>query len=186
MTTSLTCERSGPGWYVAQVEPRGEADVCKDIRAELSLETYCPVERLRAQRRGRKVEQIIRPLIPGYVFVAFDRLRPGWQAIERVDGVVSLLGNGDIPSRVPTAWVEATRRAEAYGVFDRTRTAPNGFKVGDQVRLADGPFAGHHALIQEFIAKLKSATARKRAKVLVSFMGRMTALDLPIESLERL
>ena len=183
--TSLTCERSGPGWYVAQVEPRGEVDVCKDIRAELALETYCPVERMWGVRRGKRIE-IARPLIPGYLFVSFDRYLSKWQAIERIDGVMGLLYEGSEPGRVPTAWVEATRHAESWGIFDRTKVAPNGFKVGDHVRLADGPFAGHHALIQEFIAKLKSATARKRARVLVSFMGRMASIELPVESLERL
>lgn len=183
--TAQTSDRSGPGWFVAMVEPRAEAKVGKGIRDELGLETYCPVERLKDRKRGRKVIQVIRPLIPGYVFVAFNPLRDEWQAIEHVDGVVDLLCNDDIPSRIPTAWVEATQRAEAYGVFDRTKTAPNGFKIGDKVKVGEGPFAGHMALIEEFLAKLKSATASKRAKVLVSFMGRMTAIELPVEALER-
>jgi transcription antitermination factor NusG len=54
------------------------------------------------------------------------------------------------------------------------------------VRVTDGPFAGFNALIIEFIAKMRSATASKRAKVLLNFMGQATRIDLPVTSLEKL
>jgi hypothetical protein len=45
------------------------------------------------------------------------------------------------------------------------------------VRISEGFFSGYHALVQEFIGKMKSSTASKRAKVALEYFGRMTTLE---------
>lgn len=54
------------------------------------------------------------------------------------------------------------------------------------MRISEGFFSGYHALVQEFIAKLKSSTASKRAKVAIEYFGRMTAVELPVHALDRI
>lgn len=184
----MTQSYSGPLWHVVYVEPRYEADVREDM-TKLGFETYAPMENRWGAVRGRKVI-IHRPLFPRYVFAAVDHYRQDWGDLVHVDGVIDVLGRPDNdfapPSYVPASWIFAMQKAEQAGVFDRTVNNASKFKVGERVRVEDGPFSGFDAVIQEFIAKLKSATASKRAKVLVAFMGRMSAIEIDVASLGKM
>lgn len=178
--------RSGPGWIVAYVEGRTEPSVCHDIKA-LGHEAYLPAERVWGVKRGQRVE-VSRPYFPGYVFASCDLQRDEWQRICDVDGVIDVLRNNDIPSRVPTAWIEALRYAEQVGELDRTKATPDYFHVGENVFVADGPFAGHRAIIQKFISKIRevrSLPPGRRARILIDFLGRQTEVELPVVALER-
>lgn len=181
---------SGPLWHVAYVEPRYEREICKDIAKELGFDAYAPVEKRMVTYRGRRVEAC-RPLFPRYIFVGVDPYKQGWQHLLDVDGVIDVLGRPELlddrpPSYIPAAWVEAMRRAEAAGVFDRTNVNGSQFKVGERVRVVEGPFTGFEALIQAFIAKVGSTRATKRARLLLAFLGRMSATEIDVTALEKL
>ena len=180
---------SGPLWHVAMVETRGEIDVAKDIYDTLRYPVFVPAERVWTVSRGRRVIAC-KPMFSGYIFPRVDPYREDWQRILDIDGVIDVLGkpvsNHGRPSYVPTVWVDAMRRAQDMGAFDRTKIAPDGFKINDMVRVSEGPFAGFNAVITEFIAKMRSATASKRAKLLVAFMGRMTAIEMDVTALEKI
>ena len=175
--------RAGPGWHVVEVD-EGEADVHLRLH-QAGFATWTPHEKIKATPSRPHLPRY-RPLLPGYLFVLFDHRLDAWKRIPDLRGVSQILSNNGLPLRVPTAWIEALRYAEKVGEFDRTKVDPDGFKVGETVRIGEGPFVGHNALIQEFIAKMKSTTARKRAKLLFNFLGRMTMLDLPVTGLEKL
>jgi len=176
---------SGPLWHVAYVEPRAEWHVAGNVNSELGFGTFVPVERYRPLPG---MSPVTRPLFLRYVPVQVDPCREDWQAVLDVDGVVDVLRmpGSDAPGYVPTARIEALMKAEALGIFDRTTKWPTHFELDELVRVSDGPFCGLNATITEFIHKLRSATASKRAKVLLKFMGQMTTLDLPVTSLEKL
>ena len=103
-------------------------------------------------------------MLPRYIFVEVDPYRQDWQPLLDIDGVVDILGamaGHDVPGySMPSAWIAAWRKMEAVGDFDKTTKLPNDFKVGETVRISDGPFAGHNALITEFMAKMRCTTAR--------------------------
>lgn len=181
---------SGPLWHVVYVEPRSEASVVADVGAELGFKVYAPMERHWSIVRGRKVEAA-RPLFPRYIFAAVDPYKQGWQDILDIEGVIDVLGRPNhndfaLPSYVPSSWIEAMRKAEAAGVFDRTKNNASQFKEGERVRVEEGPFTGFEALIEKFIAKMRSTTARKRAKVLVGFMNQMIAIEIDVAALGKL
>lgn len=176
---------SGPLWHVAYTAPRAERDVSEGIE-QLGLEPYMPMERRVVVRRGRKFDEG-RPLLSSYVFFRRDPHRQAWQDVLDVDGVVDvLMASPLIPGYIPAAWIEAMRKAEAVGIFDRTTKNSSQFRVGETIRISDGPFEGFNGLIEEFIAKMRSATASKRAKIAVQFMGRITKVDLELTSIEKL
>lgn len=169
-------------WLVAYTAPRAENRAKIGIE-EIGHEVFCPVEKLLVKVRGKMVETG-RPLFSRYVFV---RPRAGqWGDVLGVDGVSDILRNNDAASTVPGSWIDAMRKAEAYGVFDRTQGSPDPFRLGELVRVSSGPFAGHNVTIEKFIAKLKSTTAKKRAKVLLDFMGQQAKFDIDVCDLEKL
>src|SRR5690349_21208616 len=176
--THLNTSFSGPLWHVAYVETSSEIDTARDIHDTLGFPVFVPAEKVWTVRRGRRV-QACKPLFEGYIFPRVDPYREDWSALKHVDGVIAVLGapadREGIPSYVPTAWIDAMRKAQDMGIFDRTSALPEGFKVGDSVSIGEGPFAGFTAEIQGFIAKMRSARSRKLAKLLVLFLGSMGA-----------
>jgi len=174
---------SGTAWHVAYTEPNAEASARDEI-IELGFEVYMPVERYMKAHRGKRVE-FTRPLFPRYLFVGVA-MGQQWQPIKYVEGVHDVLRNNDIPSRVPVGVIDFLRKSESVGVFDRRKNAPNPFKIGEIVRVSEGPFSGLNARIEAFAAKIKSTSASKRAKVLLAFLGRQVAMELDVVALEKL
>lgn len=180
---------NGPLWHVAYVETSSEIDVAEDINETLGFPVFVPAEKVWTVYRGRRV-MACKPLFEGYIFPRVHPYMQDWSRLRDIDGVIDVLGaprdREGIPSYVPAPMIDALRKAQDMGVFDRTTAIPDGFKVGDSVVIGEGPFAGFTAEIRGFMAKMKSATARKRAKLLVQFMGRMCAAELDVTALEKL
>ena len=151
-------------WHVIRTNVNCENRARKGIEA-LRFPVYMPVETkwIRHMRKRLRVE---RPLFARYLFVRFDAAREHWYPIRVTHGVESILtGNGGhIPACVPDAWIEEFARAEAAGVFDRTR-AGAAFGKGDKVLVEDGPFAG-------LIGEVLRADSRQRVEVLLAFTHR--------------
>lgn len=184
---SMECH-SGSLWHVPFVESGAETEIAKAIRDDLGFDVFVPRELIWIVRRGIRIKDS-KPMLPGYIFVEVDPYTQEWQRIKGIKGVIDILGamaDHDVPGYCPAAWIAAWRKMEAIGEFDQTTKLPNSFEVGETVRISDGPFAGHEALITKFMAKMKSCTARKRAKLLVKFMTQMIDFDLPVTSLEKL
>lgn len=195
--TALQCFPAGPAWHVLYVEPQGERKVRNAVAVAGSdvdetsctwpsrFDVFMPIEMSMRTTRGKRVE-VERPLFSRYLFVAFDPLASDeWMDLLQIDGVEDVLGSqNELPSRVPDAWIDALRRAEHAGAFDR-RPDASPFKIGEMVRIAEGPFTGLHARIEQLIAKLKSATATKRVKVLMDFLGRSSTFELPVSAIEK-
>lgn len=177
-------------WLVASVETGEEIAVADDIQESLGFGVFVPVEKVWKMIRGRRVESA-QPLFRGYVFVGIVPGVQTWQQLANIDGVLTVLCQ---PVRVGDRWVSHIRNADILmlqkmqdcGVFDRTTPTPDRFKIGEEVRIGEGLFAGFNAVIQAFAAKMRSATARKRAKLLVQMMGRMTTLEVDVVALEKL
>lgn len=171
-------------WAVLYVEPRAESAVKYGIE-EVGGEAFVPVERFRRRIEKRNLwKHVEQPIFSRYVF-GRSPVPNEWGVLKAIDGVVDVLCNNDQPSLVSPAFIDALRKAEAYGVFDKTKNGPEPFNVGELVRVSSGPFAGHNVII-DLIHKLKSTTAKKRAKVLLDFMGRQSKFDVDVCELEKL
>lgn len=177
------CYASGPAWHVVYTAPQAE----KSVRNELvraGLTTYLPVELSTKVRRRKRID-VESPLFSRYLFVRFDPWRDDWQRILEVDDVEDILRNCDVPSRVPAAWIEALQHAEGLGVFDRRKGAQAPFKLGEKVRITEGPLAGLQAVVDRFIDKVSSASPGRKVKVLMDFLGRMSATEVDLVALEK-
>jgi transcriptional antiterminator RfaH len=148
----------GRAWFVVAVWGNSEKTAAKDIE-DMGFGIFYPTETRQKLRRGRKVMSTD-PVFPGYLFVHFDRERDEWGAINDVDGVVGILKNGVFPSRIPDLVIDRLMNMVAAGAFE-TASKLNG---GDTVEITEGHFAG-------LLAKVKSASPRKRVKVLLDGLG---------------
>lgn len=161
----------GKRWYVVHAQPRAES------RAIVQLETqgyhvFCPRYR-KTLRHARKKTSILAPLFPNYLFLRLDVSRDQWRAVNGTRGVVRLFMQGETPQPVPHGIVEALQaRVSADGAMDLTPK----FKIGQAVRISDGPFT-------DFVGTLEHLDAAGRVRVLLDLLGRSVSVALHCEVL---
>jgi transcriptional antiterminator RfaH len=161
----------GERWYVVHTQPHAET------RAILHLERqgyliFCPRTR-KTMRHARKATRTLAPLFPNYLFVRLDVARDQWRSVNGTRGVVRLIMQGETPQPVPRGIVEALQSGRCTnGAMDWTPT----FKVGQAVRIADGPFA-------DFVGTLERLDAAGRVRVLLDLLGRSVSVALRCEDL---
>jgi transcription antitermination factor NusG len=151
----------GPGerWFVAR------AITHQETRAQLNLDrlgfrSFVPRLR-RTVRHARKLQEALRPLFPGYVFVVIDLSKQRWRTVNGTFGVASLIMGTEQPRAVPQGVVEGLL---ASGDHSGTIRFDDGLEVGQTVRIVSGPFA-------ETLCRLAHLDERGRVRVLLEIMG---------------
>jgi transcription elongation factor/antiterminator RfaH len=161
----------GGRWYVVQTLPRSENKSVTNLMQQ-GFTVFCPRLR-RTVRHARRVSQVLAPLFPNYLFINMDVGQTRWRSINGTFGVSHLLMQNEMPLPVPRGVVEAFQtRMDETGVIDWS----HGLKVGQGVRIVDGPFT-------EFIGELEYLDAKGRVRVLLNMMGRQVSVASQVDSL---
>jgi transcription elongation factor/antiterminator RfaH len=164
----------GLRWYALRSKPNREKEVQKRL-TDLRIEVFLPWLRTRRRRRGR-IQWVLVPLFPGYLFSRLD-LEVSGKTARYIPGVKDFLKFGSHVAEVSQQIIDELRLRCPGGVaeIDPLKIAP-----GEVVRIQDGPFAGVDAIFQ---TALKDS---ERVAVLLEILGRQTKLELPAESIEKL
>ena len=130
-----------------------------------------PSENIVEMRDGKKKVRE-RVFFPGYLLVRLDMNKETKYLLENVNGVIAFVG----PKGEPQA-LKPEEAQRFLGDFDGgdgplrvTEAAP--YKVGDPVKVTDGPFMDFSGLVQEV------NNDKQKLKVLVSIFGRQTPVEL--------
>jgi transcriptional antiterminator NusG len=174
----------GKRWYIVHAYSNFEkkvADAIRERAAQAGLEDcfdeiVVPMEEVVEVRRGRKVSTE-RKFFPGYVLVKMDMNDRAFLLIKNTPKVTGFLGADNKPQ--PITEVEAQRILNQVkeGV-DRPKPSVT-FEIGEQVRVADGPFASFNGHVEEVDEE------RARLKVAVSIFGRATPVELEYGQVEK-
>jgi transcriptional antiterminator RfaH len=159
-------------WYVVNTQAQQEPRAQMNLRRQ-GFEAWLPQFR-RRRRHARRVDSVLAPLFPSYLFVRLDLEIERWRSINGTFGVVRLLCNGDSPLAVPEGLVEEImrRRDESGSVV----LPPRRLAVGEAVRVAFGPFADLEGLFQEM-------SGRDRVVLLFELLGRKVRASVPVAGL---
>jgi transcriptional antiterminator NusG len=172
-------------WYIVHAYSNFEKKVADSIReqslakglGDLFEEILVPTEEVVAQRRGRKITSE-RRFFPGYVLVKMEMTDEAYHLIKNTPKVTGFLGSDKKP--IPITEEEALRILhQVKEGIERPRPSIT-FEVGEQVRVADGPFASFNGLVEEVDEE------RSRVKVAVSIFGRPTPVELEFGQVEKL
>ncbi|MAZ21170.1 transcriptional activator RfaH [Roseovarius sp.] len=156
----------GENWFLAQVKPNCASIADKNLRRQ-GFKTFLPLEEETRQRNGKFVTAM-RPLFPGYIFVAFDAARGFWRSVNSTYGITRLVSLGKEPTAVPEDLVsQLMSRCDATGKL----LPPKLLKPGDQVTMTQGPFTN-------FVAEVEKITPDRRAWVLMEIMGVQTRVTV--------
>ena len=159
-------------WYVVRTQSNQEDKACFNLKKQ-GFEIYLPRYN-KTIRHARKTQTVKRPLFPGYLFVNIDLENARWRSVNGTYGVISFIQFGDKPQSISSDIIEQIILAEdARGsvVLDNDE-----FKVGDRVRLCEGPFVDHVGFLQE-------KNDDSRVFLLLNYMGREVRVQAPLHSL---
>jgi transcriptional antiterminator NusG len=167
--------QEGRHWYVIHSYSGYENKVKKNLESRIEsmgmqdyiFEVVVPTEGVVELRDGRRrtVEQRI---FPGYILVDMILNDESWFAVRNTPGVTGFVGSGNQPTPLRQEEVDSIlRRME-----EEAPKVKVSFRVGDSVRIVDGPFA-------DFLGTVDDLNLEKgKVRLLVSFFGRETPVEL--------
>ncbi len=161
-------------WIVAHTQVSAETKATFQLRRQ-GFEVYLPQFR-KTWRHARRIEQVVRPLFPRYLFIAGDAETLAWRAINSTFGVQNLVMQGDRPAVAPQQLVDDIRAREddsgLIAIADK-----DAFGVGDRVRVVNGPLTDHLGIFE-------CAHDDHRVMILLDFLGRKVRTKLRVEDLQ--
>jgi len=180
----------GRAWYVihtysgyenkvkTNLEHRIDSMDAQDLVFQVVIPTEDEIEIRDGQRRT-----VARKIFPGYVLVQMMELKEedtessrAWFVVRNTPGVTGFVGSGNRP--VPLEEPEVRRIIrQMRAVKPRVKV---GFTAGQSVRIIDGPFIDFAGQVDELNME------KGKVKVLVSFFGRETPVELDFLQVEKL
>jgi len=172
----------GPAWFVIHcysgyenkvrhnLEQRIETMGMKDRVFDVVVPTQEEIEVRDGKRRN-----VERHIFPGYVLVNMLLSEESWFVVRNTPGVTGFVGMGNLPTPLrPEEVSSILKRMEADAP-----TIKVSFKVGERVRIIDGPFNDFRGIVAEIDME------RTKVRVMVSFFGRETPVELDFLQVEK-
>ena len=146
------------------VENRGLQDMIQDVKV--------PTEIVAEIKDDGSTKEVEHKIFPGYVFVKMIYTDQTWYVVRNIRGCTGFVG----PSSKPVPLSES----EVYRMGVETRVVKVSYKVGDQVRIIDGPLEDFVGIVEEL------DTDKNYVRVVTSMFGRETPVELELNQAEAL
>lgn len=136
----------------------------KILRIEIPMETVTEVN------ESGVTKEVARKVFPGYVLLKMHMTDETWHLVRNVRGVTGFVGTAN--KAIPLT------EEEVLGWGMEKHEIVVKYKVGDHVRISDGPLASFTGIVEEIEPE------KNRVSVMVSMFGRETPVDLELDQVE--
>jgi len=185
---TLLEEDQGPRWYIVHTYS-GQEDLVKknlDLRIQSLdmqdriFDVLVPTEEEVIFKDGKRRSER-RKLFPGYILVQMTMDDESWYAVRNTPGVTGFVSSEDeFDKRAKPVPLEDKQMEDILSQVDSAPTRIRiGLEKGETVRITEGPFV-------DFIGAINDVDEGKgKVRVLVSFFGRETPVELDFLQVER-
>jgi len=169
-------------WYVIHCYSGYENKVKRNLEQRIEtmqmqdkiFQVVVPTEEEIEVKDGKR-RTVERRVFPGYILVQMIMGDDSWYVVRNTPGVTGFVGMGNRPTPLRPEEVQAImKRMEAEA--PRVKVT---FKQGQKVRIIDGPFNEFIGVVDEIDME------RTKVRVLVSFFGRDTPVELDFLQVEK-
>ena len=165
-------------WYVAHtysgyenaVKTAIEKFVANRHLEDMILDIQIPMEHVTEVTESGDTKEVDRKVFPGYVLVKMVMTDDTWHLIRNIRGVTGFVGSANNAIPLTEEEVQALGM-EKHEIVVR-------YKVGDQVKITDGPLATFIGTVDEIDAE------KNKVCVVVSMFGRETPVELELDQVE--
>jgi transcription termination/antitermination protein NusG len=171
-----------PQWYVVHCYSGQENKVHHSILQRIEtmnmqdkiFDVVVPTEEEIEIKDGKR-RKVERRVFPGYMLVKMIMDEDSWYVVRNTPGVTGFVGMGNEPTPLRPEEV-----SQIKGRMEQEATNVKlDYKIGDKVRIKDGPF-------NEFMGTVGDIdTERSKVRVMVSFFGRDTPVELDFLQVEK-
>jgi len=170
-------------WYVLKTYSGKEKKIREAILIEaehqglqdMIPEVLVPSENIMEMREGKKRVRN-KVFFPGYVLIQMELTKETQYLVENMPGVMSFVGPKGKP--LPLQPEEVKRVMGEVERKDGREVMATPFKMGDPVKVIDGPFIDFRGVVQEV------NDDKRKLKVMVSIFGRPTPVELDFLQVE--
>ena len=164
-------------WYTLRVISGKEDKIKENILFELDYQELSsevedimvPSENIVEMKEGKKsVKRKV--FFPGYILINMSESKEAKYLIENTDGVINFVGANGEPQMLKED--EITRIIGEVEGREGREVVIAPYKVGDSVKVTDGPFADFSGFVNEV------NNEKQKVKVSVSIFGRPTPIEL--------
>ena len=179
----LTEASDDRAWYVIHCYSGYEKKVKHNLEQRIEtmgmanqiFQVVVPTEEEIEVKEGKR-RTVERRVFPGYILVQLLMNDDSWYVVRNTPGVTGFVGMGNKPTPLRSEEVSSIlKRMEAEAPKVKVT-----FKPGQKVRIIDGPFNDFLGIVDEIDMD------KAKARVLVSFFGRDTPVELDFLSVEKL
>ena len=169
-------------WYVVHCYSGYENKVRHNLEQRIDtmgmkdkiFDVVVPTEEEIEVRDGRR-RTVERRVFPGYILVQMILTEDSWYVVRNTPGVTGFVGMGNEPTPLrPEEVAQIIKRMEAEA--PRVKVT---YKAGQKVRIIDGPFNDFIGTVDEIDME------RAKVRVMVSFFGRETPVELDFLQVEK-
>jgi len=171
-------------WYTIRVISGKEQKIQEIIKQEVERnnlsesvqDILVPTENKIEMKDGKKKIKT-KVFFPGYILVNMDLDNKSKYLIENIDGVMSFVGPKGSPQPVKPEEISRIIGVSENGEDREMISIP--FKVGDSIKIIDGPFLDFSGFVQEV------NNEKQKLKVSVSLFGKPTPVELDYLQVEK-
>ena len=158
--------RNSKSWIVARNKPNQDKIALINLERQ-NFEFFQPKFKT-ISRVQNKFKEIIKPVFPGYIFVAINLEEKNWHKINNTRGISRIIVFGN---EIPLIRCELIEELKHHFLVDKAPKEADQFEMGMNVAITNGPFT-------QLIGKVDKIDADQRIWILLDILGTQTSVSI--------